>query len=232
MDAHFARLCMPATLLLLSPSLQAADDDVFTFLQADRFEYSNENSALVWDVQGFVGNDYDKIWLKLEGEREAGVTEENELQLLYSRAWSPFFDWQVGLRHIVEPAGPTTDLVVGVQGLAPQWFEVDAALFLAEDGDLAARAEFEYEWLLTQRLILQPRLEIEMGAQSNEDSGLGSGLRSTELGLRLRYEWRRKFAPYIGVSWNQEYGATADLARAAGESDGYVAWLAGVRMWF
>lgn len=232
MDTRITRLCHLVGLLLVSPVLQAADDDVFTFLQADRFEYSSENSALVWDVQGFAGNDYHKIWTKLEGEREAGVTEDNEVQLLYSRAWSPFFDWQVGLRHTVEPAGPATDFVIGVQGLAPQWFEIDAALFLSEDGDLGARAELEYEWLLTQRLILQPRLEFELGAQSNEESGLGSGLRSTELGLRLRYEWRRKFAPYIGVSWNREYGETADLARGVGESDGYVTWLAGVRLWF
>ena len=232
MGAGITKHCLPATLLLVSTALQAADDDVFTFLQADRFEYSEENSALVWDVQGFAGSDYHKIWVKLEGEREAGVTEDNEMQLLYSHAWSPFFDWQVGLRHVVEPAGPDTDLVIGVQGLAPQWFEVDSALFVARDGDLSARVEFEYEWLLTQRLILQPRLEIEMGAQSDQEAGQGSGLRSTELGLRLRYEWRRKFAPYIGISWNRQYGETADLARAAGESDGYTAWLAGVRMWF
>ena len=186
--------------------------------------------ALVWDVQGFIGDDYQKLWTKLEGEREAGVTEDNEVQLLYSRAWSPFFDWQVGLRHVVEPAGPATDLVFGVQGLAPQWFEVDTALFLSEYGDLSARIEVEYEWLLTQKLILQPRAGFEMGANTQPDLGLGSGVRGTELGLRLRYEWHRKLAPYIGVSWHRLYGQTADLARVDGESDNQVSFLAGLRL--
>ena len=122
--------------------------------------------------------------------------------------------------------------VLGVQGLAPYRFETDLALFVSEDGDLSARAQLEYELLLTQRLILQPRVEINAAAQQVKSWGVGSGLNDLQLGLRLRYEIRRQFAPYVGVEWVKKFGDSADFARADGQDTGNLALLAGLRMWF
>lgn len=223
----------PLAAVLLGPAQAlAADDDVFTFVQSDRLEYAEASAEVVWDLQGWVGTDYHKLWLKAEGERDSDATEESELQVLYSRAHTPFFDLQIGLRQDFEPSPSRSHLVIGLQGLAPQWFEVDAALFLSDDGDLSARLEAEYDWLLTQRLVLQPRLEVELSADAVPRIGVGSGLVETELGLRLRYEIHRKFAPYVGVSWERRYGDSRDFAREAGEDADSVSLIAGLRLWF
>jgi copper resistance protein B len=206
----------------------AADDDIYAFLQADRFEYAESPDAYIWDLQGWVGDDYRKFWFKSEGEYEDGSTAGNEIQLLYSRAWTPFFDWQLGLRYDVDPTPSRAHLVIGMQGLAPQWFEVDAAVFLSEDGDFSARLEAEYDLLLTQRLVLQPRLELELSASDLPELGIGSGITSSELGLRLRYEFHRKFAPYLGVNWTKLYGGTADYA----DDDDDVSAIIGLRLWY
>ena len=208
------------------------DDALFTFVQADRLEYAESPDAWVWDLQGWIGDDYRKLWVKTEGEVEGGSAEEHEWQLLYSRAWTGYFDWQAGLRYDIDPTPSRAHAVLGVQGLAPQWFEIDAALFLSEDGDLSARFEAEYDLLLTQRLVLQPRFEIEAGASDVRELGLGSGFRESELGFRLRYELHRKFAPYLGIEWSQAHGDTADALRAAGEDDDDFSVLLGLRLWY
>lgn len=210
----------------------SADDDIYTFVQADRLEYVESSDSLLWDLQGWVGDDYRKLWWKTEGEYEDRSAEEGELQLLYSHAYSPFFDWQIGVRHDFEPNPSRTQLVVGLQGLAPQWFEVDAAAFISEDGDVSARIEVEYELLLTQRLILQARFESELAATDVPELGIGSGLNSTDLGLRLRYEFHRKYAPYVGVGWKKLYGRTSDLAVLGGTDDDDISFIAGLRFWF
>ena len=217
---------------VLAQTARGADDDVQYFFQAERLEYLEAADALVWDLQGAVGDDYRKLWVKAEGEHAGGDSEENELQALYSRAFTPFFDWQIGLRHDFDPAPSRTHLVLGIQGLAPQWFEVDATAFVSEDGDISARLEAEYDLLLTQRLVLQPRLEIKIAANDVPELGLGSGITATDVDLRLRYEVHRKFAPYIGVAWHKLYGDTADLARAADEDDDEVSLVLGVSAWF
>lgn len=206
-----------------------------TMVMADRLEYQrHDNGALLWDVDIWHGGDIHKIWFKSEGERtfDPGSLERAEMQLLYSRAILPFWNLQAGVRHDVEPSPSRSHLVVGLQGLAPYWFEVDAALFVSERGDVTARAEFEYELLFTQRLILQPRVELEFAAQDVPELGIGSGLGSVAAGLRLRYEWRRTFAPYVGVSWERSVGDTRELARAAGEDASSTSFVAGVRFWF
>ena len=221
-----------ALLLIVLPVAGfAADDDIYTFIQADRLEYAESGEEIVWDLQGWIGDDYRKLWIKSEGEYVDDI-EENEIQVLYSRAWTPFFDWQAGLRHDTDPEPSRSSLVLGIQGLAPQWFEIDAAMFLSEDGDLSARLEAEYDLLLTQRLVFQPRFEVEAAAGSVPELGIGSGLGSTELGVRIRYEFSRKFAPYLGVNWTKLYGDTADLARAAGESDSDTSAIIGIRLWY
>ena len=153
------------------------------------------------------------------------------MQALWSRAISPFWDLQAGVRYDLEPKG-RTHAAIGVQGLAPYWFEVDAAAFISHKGDITARTEVEYDLLLTQRLILQPRAEIEASAQDIEEIGIASGLTGFDLGLRLRYEIEREFAPYLGVEWQKALGGTADLTEAEGGDSDKIAIIAGVRAWF
>jgi len=228
MASRLTILCV----LCLPLAAMGDDDDIYTFIQADRLEYAESDSEIVWDLQGWVGDDYRKLWVKSEGEYADGAIGENEIQVLYSRAWTPFFDWQAGIRHDTDPDPSRTSFVLGLQGLAPQWFEIDAAMFLSEDGDLSARLEAEYDLLLTQRLVFQPRFEVEAAASSVPDLGIGSGLGSTELGVRVRYEFSRKFAPYLGVNWTRLHGNTADLAAAAGESDSDTSAIIGIRLWY
>ncbi|MBT8446409.1 MAG: copper resistance protein B [Gammaproteobacteria bacterium] len=208
----------------------------FTFIQAERLEYQSGDGdpTLLWDMQGWWGSDINKLWIKTEGEHvtDIGRIEEAELQLLYSRAVSPFFDAQIGLRHDIEPDPNHSYLVLGLQGLAPYLFEIDAAMFLSDDGDVLARIEGEYELLITQRLILQGRAKLNLAAQNVSALDIGSGLSSAELGLRLRYEWVREFAPYIGFSWTRAVGRSADLLRAGGNETDLLSVVAGIRLWF
>ena len=210
----------------------AADDDIYTFAQADRFEYAESERQFVWDLQGWVGDDYRKLWIKTEGKRERDTNKDSELQLLYSRAWSPFFDWQVGVRFDQAPSPNRSYVVLGAQGLAPQWFEIDTAVFLSDEGEISARLEAEYDLLLTQRLVLQPRLDWEVSGSNVPERGIGRGTMKTEFGLRLRYEWHRKFAPYIGVNWSRLGGDTADLARTIGEDVEDTSFIVGLRLWY
>lgn len=204
-------------------------------LQFDRLELQSHNGEdnLVLDGQAWYGGDINKFWVKTEAELnlDSGDVEEAEVQALWSRAVSPFWDVQAGLRHDFKPGG-LDHLVLGVQGLAPYWFEVDAAAFLSTDGDLTASAELEYDFLLTQRLILQPRAEIGFSFQDIAKQETGAGFTSLSAGVRLRYEIKREFAPYVGIEWQRKLGGTADLARAAGEDVGRTVLVAGIRAWF
>ncbi|GGE39129.1 hypothetical protein GCM10011367_11940 [Marinicauda pacifica] len=206
------------------------------FLQADRLEYQSNDGAplLVWDAQGWYGGDLNRIWVKTEGEHSLAEDsiEGFEVEALYSRAITPYFDLQAGLRQDFDPDFETTYAVVGLQGLAPYWFEVDGAVYLSDLGDLTAGFEAEYELLLTQRLVLQPRAELSFSAQDVPELGLGAGLSSAEAGARLRYEIDRQFAPYIGVSWQEKFGKTVDFAQLEGEDTHSVSFVLGVRLWY
>lgn len=206
------------------------------FIQGERLEYrSNEGAPFsLWDGQAWWGGDKDKLWLKTEGEYsfDEDAFEDAEVQALWSRAFARYFDIQAGVRHDFAPDGDRTFGVLGVQGIAPYWFEVDAAAFVSDDGDVSARVELEYELLLTQRLVLQPRTELNFAVQDVPENGVGSGLSTAEIGARLRYEIKREFAPYVGVSWERAVGETTDFARAEGEDPSSVSFVAGVRFWF
>ena len=223
--------------VLLVPGLAFAgmeDDPILTKVFIDQLELraSDGDDPWVLDAQGWIGKDLHKIWLKTEVERVDGETEEAEVQALYSRAIAPYWDFQVGWRHDIRP-NPSRDwLAVGVEGLAPYWFEVDAAAFIGEDEQIGARVEAEYEWMFTQRWVLSPELEVNLHSKNDEETGTGSGLSDLELGLRLRYEIRREFAPYIGVNWTKKFGNTADFARDEGEDTSDVQFVIGVRAWF
>ncbi|MFK8067576.1 MAG: copper resistance protein B [Gammaproteobacteria bacterium] len=206
------------------------------FIMADRFEYkTNEgNSVNVWEGQGWYGNDLNKFWIKTEGEyiHETNSVEEAEIQALYSRAISSFWDVQAGLRYDIEPNPTRTYAVFGFQGISPYWFEIDAAAFISEKGNISLRIETEYELLITQRLILQPRVEVNFSFDDDKEIELGSGINSIETGLRLRYEITREFAPYIGVSWNKAFNGTADFKEANGDDKRALSFVAGIRFWY
>ncbi len=208
----------------------------FLYLQGDRLEYvsGDGDPHFLWDAQGWYGGDLHKFWFKTEGEIKThdGEVEEIEVQALYSRAVLPFFDLQVGVRHDFEPGPERTYGVIGLKGLTPYMFEIDAAAFVSNKGDISARVELEYDLLLTQRLIAQPRAELSFALQDVPELGVGSGLSSANLGLRVRYEIAREFAPYIGVSWSRATGQTEDFVRADGGSPSAVSAVAGIKVWF
>lgn len=212
------------------------DSQTYVFFKTDRLEVqTNEGDGLfVWDAEGWVGGDYNKLWIKTEGEYlfERERTAEAELQALYSRTITPFFNLQAGVRHDFKPDPSRTFGVLGIHGLAPYWFEVDAAGFVSDEADVSARLEAEYDFLFTQRLILQPRTELNFAVQDVKKLGIGSGLSTAELGLRLRYEIVRELAPYIGISWTRLVGKTEDFARDDGEDVSDVSFVVGVRLWY
>lgn len=207
--------------------------NVFWF-QGDRAEYRAREGGdgYLWDVQGYYGGDLDKLWFKSEGEGTFGEKPESaEIQGLWSHAIGPWWDLQAGVRQ--DLTGPErTHAVLGVQGLAPYMFEVDAAAFLSTKGDLTARIEAELDQRITQRLILQPRGEVNLSAQDIPELGVGAGFDSVELGLRLRYEFAREFAPYVGIEQEWKVGQSADYARFAGEDPSVTNYVVGVRFWF
>jgi len=174
-----------------------------------------------WDLDGWVGGDVNRLWLKSEGEITDGKTEKAEVWALYGRNIAPYWDAQAGVRYDVKPDVPGgkahTYLTAGVTGLAPYWFETEAHLFVRDDGAISARLRQENEWLLTQRLIMKPRLEVNFNTRKDPIAGLGTGITDASLGLQTRYEFRREFAPYVDVTYRQKYGATADYASAHGE---------------
>ena len=201
-------------------------------VQADMLEWAPAGSGYRWQIEGWYGGDLNRFVVKTEGEGQSdeGV-ETAEVQLLYSRATGRYTDVQVGLRHDVEPRS-TAYAVLAVDAMFPYWFEAEGSLFLSDKGDLLARIEGSYDFRLAQRLVLQPRAELEFSAQNMPRSKIGSGLSKTELGLRLRYEFRREFAPYLGVAHERAFGKTGDYARAEGKDIDSLRVLVGLRAWF
>lgn len=186
-----------------------------------------------WESDAWFGGDIDRLQIKTEGEGKFGEPiDDFEVQALYSRAISPFWNAHVGIRHDIAPNPSRTYAVVGVEGLAPYWLHLTGQLFLSDKGDVRARFEGSYDERITQKLILQPRFELNLSAQDMPAIGVGSGLTSFEVGARLRYEFRKEFAPYIGVEWSGQTGDTARYTRLAGEKPNAVNLVAGIRFWF
>lgn len=186
-----------------------------------------------WDGEAWFGGDEHRFVLKSEGEGARGHgVEDVEVQALYSRPVGVYTDFQVGLRHDFEPGPSRTYVTVGFETLMPYWVEAEGALFLSQKGHLSAQLEGSADYRLTQRLILQPRAELNFAAQDDARRGIGAGLSDAEVGLRLRYEFRREFAPYVGVVWSRKFGDTADFARAEGEDVKDVRAVIGLRAWF
>lgn len=204
------------------------------FLLLDQLEYQDrdEGSTLGWNLEGWLGGDIDRLWLRAEGERTNGETDKAETQLLWGHAIGPWWDLLAGLRQDAKPGHSRTWAAFGLQGMPLYGLETEATLYLGEHNQAALRLEADYDILITNRLILQASGEVEGYTRNEPQRRLGSGLASSEFGLRLRYELSRQFAPYVGLSWERQYGNSARLSRNAGHRTEQGQWVAGIRMWF
>ncbi len=212
-----------------------ADEQNFFSLRMSRLEAVrvDDRTTGTYDLQAWFGRDYDRLFFKSEGDYADGTLEESSSELLWGHAVAPFWDTQLGVRYDTqEGVSDRAWLAAGIQGLAPYWFEVDATAYVGEGGNVAANLEVEYEMLFTQRLILTPRLETDFYGQRDAVRGQGAGLSSASFGLRLRYEFRREFAPYLGIEWASQYGETRRFTEAAGGDPRETRLLAGLRFWF
>jgi copper resistance protein B len=184
------------------------------------------------DSRGWIGRDRDRLWFRAEGDGEGGRVREAQTHVLYGRQFARYWDLVGGIRQDFRPGPAQTWAAFGVQGLAPYWFDIEATGYIGASGRTHARFEVEYELLFTNRLVLQPLLEAELVGKSDPERGVGAGLSTTDLGFRLRYEIRREFAPYLGITWSNKWGKTADFAAAAGEDTGGARFVTGLRLWF
>jgi copper resistance protein B len=213
--------------------MQMEDNASVGMLLIDQVEWRKVDNEDVqaWEIQAWYGTDYNKLWLKTEGER-VDNDSSGRVELLWDRIVSPWWSLQIGARHDFVEGSPRTWAAFGVQGLAPYFFEVEATMYVGEEGRTAARFSTEYDILITQRLVLQPDIEFALYSESDAANAIGSGLATVDLGLRLRYELRRELAPYVGLQWERKFGETADFARAANLEVSNVTLVAGLRAWF
>lgn len=213
--------------------LKLADEHAFWAVLVDRLEYNIGSNSTVYDISGWYGTTYDRFVVKAEGDIADGHLEESQTDLLWGHAISAYFDSQLGVSIDQYQEGKNREwLAMGIQGLAPYWFELDMTAYVGSNGRTALSVEAEYELLFTQKLILQPRVELRLHGKNDPDNEVGQGLSNISAGLRLRYEFTRQFAPYIGAEWSGSYGKTADYRRAAGEKVNDTQFVAGLRFWF
>ncbi len=212
----------------------ANDDPLLAMAIVDKVEYrkTSGHDHFAWEADAWLGHDMNKAWLKTEGENSEDRTEEAELQLLYSRAITTNWDFQVGWRGDFQPKPERNWLAVGFRGLAPYHFDIDIAAFIGESGRVSLRADVDYEILFTQRLVLVPEIEVDWFGEDDPARVIGSGLSSIEVGLRLRYEIRREFAPFLGLNWWTKLGDTKTIASAVGDETRDLELVLGLRMWF
>ena len=209
------------------------DNALNYFVLFDQLEWERGagDIGLGWDTKGWVGFDRERLWLRAEGQRAGDRVTDAQTHLFYGRAISPWWSLLAGIRQDFRPGPAQTWAAVGVRGLAPYWFDVEATAYFGASGRTHVRVETEYEFLLTNRLILQPNIEMEIYGKSDPEHFRDSGLATLDAGIRLRYQIRREFAPYVGVVWHNKYFGTADMARAAGERVGGARLALGVRFW-
>jgi copper resistance protein B len=212
----------------------AHDDAVHYLVLLDQLEWQATDGAsgINLDSKGWVGRDRDRLWFRTEGDADGGRVGEAQAHVLYGRQFSRWWDVVAGIRQDFRPGPAQTWAAIGVQGLAPYWFEIEATAYVGASGRTHARLEVEYELLLTNRLILQPLVEVEIFGKSDPERGVGAGVSTTDAGVRLRYEFRREVAPYLGVVWSNKWGETADFAEAAAEDTGGARLVTGIRLWF
>lgn len=212
----------------------AVHDGAVNFMVlSDQLEWRGaRDGGLSWENRSWIGGDVNRLWLRTEGEADNERVEHAFGTALYGRSFARWWDVVAGVRQDFRPGPAQTWAAIGIQGLAPYWFEVEATGYVGAGGRTHMRLEVEYELLVTNRLMLQPLIEAEVYGKSDETRGLGRGLTSVETGLRLRYELRREFAPYVGITWEKKFFGTADFARAAGKDTSGARAVFGLRTWF
>jgi len=211
------------------------DTPIFAHALLDQLEarINGSRPEFRWDAQAWAGTDYDKLWVKTEGiVRNNGSIDDGQHEFLYDRAITTFFDLQAGLRSDLASGTGRNWAAFGIQGLAPFFFDVEATGYASSRGHFAGRLKASYDLLITQRLILQPEIEVNLYTRADPGRRIGAGLSDIDTGLRLRYEFGRKFAPYVGIVYEGKFGETARFARKAGDSTGGVRFVAGIRAWF
>jgi copper resistance protein B len=214
--------------------MDMADNAPLGMLLIDQLEYTNGKDAdgFSWEAEGWYGNDANKLWIRTEGDRSGGKLEDADLEAFWNHTVATFWSTQLGLRQDFGEGPARTWTAFGVQGLAPYWFELEATAYAGDAGRTAARLRAEYELLITQRLIFQPDFEVNLYGKDDPARRIGSGLSDAQLGLRLRYEFSRQFAPYIGINWIRRVGTTADYAREDHQPLLDRQILVGIRFWF
>ena len=216
------------TTTLASAAGMGADDPLLTYVKADKLEVrdSDEGNLLVWELDAWLGKDLNKFWVKSSGERINSEIESHEIDLLYSKAITAFWDLQMGIRHEFKPT-PSQDWVgIGLMGVAPYLFEVDVNAFINDDSLLNVRLDAEYEYMFTQKVVLIPNLELSLYSDDDLARGIKSGLASLELGARLHYEIRREFSPYLGINFEKQFGDSNIPASSETQL------VAGISFWF
>jgi copper resistance protein B len=206
----------------------------FGKVMLDRLEWQDADagSVFAWDAAAWYGGDFNKLWLEAEGERAAGTTHDARFEIAWDRIVSRWWSMRVGARQDSGIGPARSWAAFGVAGLAPGFVDIEAKVYVGEQGRTAARLAAEYDLLLTQRLVLQPEIELNLYGKDDPERLIGAGLSNMEMGLRLRYEIRRELAPYFGVSWSRSFGHSADFVRAAGEDPDEITLVAGIRAWF
>lgn len=210
-----------------------------TYIFADLLEFrpKGSNSDFRWDAEGWHGGDINKIWFKTEGQRNTALKADYDIdgQLLYGRFLRKYYDLQMGVRGETQAYRgrnvSRAQAVIGVEGLVPYNYEVETAMFISQNGDVSARFSLTKDFLLTQRWIVQSRFETEVAAQRVERFTTGTGLNNIEYGVRVRYEFSRKFAPYVGVAFDRSFYGTAAMVRQEGGDPSQIRFVLGVRMW-
>ena len=219
----------------MEPIQPVMDREIFTHVIFNELEgrWNGTNTEFRWDGEGWVGTDYNKLWIKSEGTLQSnGTLNDGQHQFLYDRPITTYFDLQGGLRSDINSRPTRNWAAFGIQGLAPYFFDLELTGFVSGEGHLAAKLEASYDLLLTQRLILQPQVEIDLYSKADPARLIGAGFSDIDTGLRLRYEISRNFAPYLGVVYEGQFGQTASYAKRAGESTGDFRFTFGVRIWF
>ena len=209
------------------------DDPILTKVMGEiETRKTGDGNFSVWNINGWVGKDLEKIWFKSEGEKEDGVVVEAEVQVLYSKAVTPYWDLQYGIKKDIKPTPTRTWMVVAAKGLAPYLVEIDASLFIGKSGRTAVRLDAEYEYMFSQKIVLSTEVEVNMFGKDDELTGAGKGFANIDAGFRLGYELSREFTPYIGINWGKKYGNTAIYARNEGEDVEDTQFVMGVKFWF
>jgi copper resistance protein B len=224
-------------LLATEISAHGNDDPLLFMANLDHFEQrvsssDGDDGPVVLDAQAWLGYDLHKARVKTELEQSDNEFEHAEIQLLYNRAISAFWNMQYGLKHDFEPTPDQTWAAIGLQGLAPYFYDVGLTAFVADSGQSALRLEAEYELMLTQRWLIKPELEADVFGQNDEQRGIGAGLSKVEMGLRLAYEYRREFAPFMGVVWEKSFGNTLTFEQAEGHEEEEFRLVFGLHAWF